>query len=59
MRPLRLAELGGGGLVVVCGGGEGGADIGVGLVVGGFGLELGGEDGAGVGELELVEGVVL
>lgn len=31
----------------------------MGLVVGGFGLELGGEQGAGVGELELVEGVVL
>lgn len=43
----------------MCGGGEGGADIGVGLVVGGFGLQLGGVNRAGVGELELVEGVVL
>jgi len=38
IRPLRLAESGDGRVVVVCGGGEGCADIGVGLVVGGFGL---------------------
>jgi len=59
VRPLRLAQLGGGGVIVECGSGERGADIGVGLVVGGYGLELGGEDGVGVRELESVEGVVL